>query len=155
MTGVAAEQVGTQQQDPDAAAGAVNRRQGIGVLADAPLHARVIDADMRIFDGRHGLVELADQVALGRARVAPDEEAHHVGHVLARAAQPVLQRQKIRAHVLRCSRNEAQQLGQAPQHFHLRGTTGRGGRLLATQTLQQGDRTTRRTRHIEIADARQ
>ena len=51
----------------------------------------------------------AAQRARGAVGIAVDQEADHVGDVLLRAREPVLQRQEIGAHVLRGARDEAQE----------------------------------------------
>ena len=74
--------------------------------------ARVVDADIGIFDRRRRL-ERAAQRAARRRRRSGRPEAHHVGDVLVGAGQPVLQRQEIGAHVLRGAGDEAQELAAA------------------------------------------
>ncbi len=98
----------------------------------------------------------APQCAARAGGATVDHMADEIQHVLFGAAQPVLHRHEIGAHVLRGARDEAQQLRQATQHFHLRRAT-RGFLLAvaATQALQQRERAAGGLVHIEVAEAGQ
>ena len=114
MAGVAGEHVGAHDQQADRRlarppAGAAVCR---ALSRDAAGHARMIDADLGIFDGRRRFSAPRKRAARA-VGVAVDEKPDHVGHVLFRAGEPILQRQEIGAHVLRRARNEAQQLREA------------------------------------------
>ena len=59
--------------------------------------------------------------------VAVDQHPDHVGDIVRRTGQPVLQRQEVGPHVLGGAGDEAQDLGQPAQHLHL---LGAGTRVL-------------------------
>ncbi len=89
------------------------------------------------------------------AGVALDEQPDHVGDVLVGSRQPILQREKIDAHVLRRAGHEAQELGQLAQHRHLALAARLLARAAAPEPLQPGDGTQRLRAHVEFADARE
>ena len=110
----------------------------------------MIDAHLGVLNRccRFGRAAQGFAVAVG---VPVNQKLHHVGDVLLRAAQPILHGQKVRAHVLRGARNEAQHLRNAAQHFHLRGTTGAGLFLgAAAQFFQQRHRPAGGFAHVEL-----
>ena len=78
----------------------------------------MIDTDFRVLDRQQGR-RLAAQALARAIRIGIHQELHHAGDILFRARQPVLQREEVITYVLGSARNEAQQLGQAAQHFHL------------------------------------
>ena len=149
------QQIRAQHEQADCAAnGTRGCGQQICPLAQAALHARVVDADIRIVDGRlriHGVA----QIAPCAVRVAPDQQTHHVREIGFRASEPVLQHQEISAHVLCRAGDEAQQLGQLAQHLHLPFARGLAGLALAAQALQPRDSAKRLFAHVEFADARE
>ncbi len=114
----------------------------------------MIDTDVGIFDGSgdfRGGLERRTRTGC----VAADQEAHHVDDVVFRTRQPVLQREEVRAHVLCGAGDEAQQLRNPPQHFHLVGA-GRAAVLLpAAQALEQRERPALRAIHGESAETRE
>ena len=126
----------------------------VDAFADASHHPGVVDADFGIVGRRWRSQNAAQRTALA-VRVTVDEKAHHIGHVFLGTGQPILQRQKIRAHILRGSRNEAQQLGQPAQHLHLAGPGAGGFSLAAAQSFEQRHRAARRRAHVETAHAGQ
>ncbi len=141
MRAVAGEQVGAQHDEPDPALRVAARRQAARVLGHAVGQARMVDAGLRVFERRADR-EDALQRGARPGGVAVDEIAHHVGDVLVGAGEEVLQRQEIGAQVLRRAGDEAQQLGQPPQHRHLprAGGCALAGALLAAQLLEEGQR---------------
>ena len=80
---------------------------------------------------------------------------HHVAdevhHVLVRSAQPILQRHEIGPHILSGARDEPKHLRNAPQHFHLCGTSRGGLFFVAAQLFEQGHRPTGRLAHVEVS----
>ena len=157
MRGIAGQRIRAQQQQADGAAAAGLRQRGRRI-SDAGLELRVVDADLRIL-GRQLRLERAAQRLARTARIAVDEEAHHVREVVLGAGQPVLQRQEIGAHVLRRARNEAQDLRQAAQHLHLldAGRRGLAFLRLRLQALEQRHRAAGLPLavHVEAADSRE
>ncbi len=153
MAGVARQNIGAHHQQAHGRLDRpIMRRQLVQRLGDAAGHAGVIDADFGVF-GRRQSLHRAAQPPSRPVRVAIDQRAHEVGHVLFGAGQPILQRQEIGAHVLRGAGNEAQQLGDAAQHRHLVGAGRRGFFLRAAQLLEQSHRAARRRAHVELAHA--
>ena len=104
MAGVPGQQVRAHQQQADRSARA-GGGQRFRRLGNAVHHPRVIDADLGILRRRLD-PERTAQYAAGPGGVAVDQEPDHVGDVFLRSAQPVLEREEIRAHVLRGSWNE-------------------------------------------------
>ncbi len=159
---VAGEQVRAHDEHADRAALAArgHARQRGDAVGEAPVDARVVDADLGVLDRKLGLGE-AMQRSSRPARVAVDEVVHEVRHVLLGAREPVLQGEEIGAHVLCRAGNEAQQLRHATQHRHLTraGTRRRRAVLaaagLAAQLLQHGHQRARGRRHVEPAHARE
>ena len=130
--------------------GAVGQgRQLINRLRQSAWHARVVDTQLWIFH-RIGWPAAASQDPTRTIRIAIDQRSDHVADVFFRAAQPVLERHEIGAHILGCSGDEAQQLRNAPQHLHLRCAAG-GSLVLvvATQLLEQRHRARGRLAHVE------
>jgi hypothetical protein len=155
---VAGQQVRAQQQQADPPLGqalARQPRQLVGTLADAPGHPRVVHADLGVLDGG-GRLRATAQTAARAVGIAVDQEADHVVDVLLGAAQPVLQRQEVGAHVLRGARDEAQQLRDPAQHLHLL-RAARGARLAAgtAQPAQQRHRAAGGAVHRESAETRE
>ncbi len=149
MVGIAGQHVGAQQQHAHRAALAVAGHQR-RILDDATGHARMVDADIGVFD-RCGCLQLAAQGLARAGGVAVHQQADHVGDVLFRARQPVLQRQEIGAHILRRAGDEAQQLRQLPQQPHLPlPARALGG--LAAQPLEEAERAAGLGGHAEPAE---
>ena len=134
MRRIAGEQVGAHHQQADGASRAVGG-QGLGALADLAGQARMVHADVGVLDGRLGLDHLA-QVAARTVGVALHQQANHVAEIFAAAAEPVLQREEVGAHVLRGTGDEAQDARQTPQHRHLLGAAALGTVLLGLEPLQ-------------------
>ena len=172
---VAAQQVGAQQQQAHRALGAgaarcgvllgarwaaacsQGRGQGGQLFGQSSGHAGVVHAHFGVVHRcRH--LGLAAQAAARAVGVAVNHKAHHVQHVLVGAAEPVLHGQEVGAHVLRRARDEAQHLGQPPQHLHLR-SAARGGlalaAALAAQLLQQRHGPAGGLAHVEGARLRE
>ena len=155
VTSVARQHIGAHEQQAHSRLGAaLGRRQLARVLGDDAIHARMIDADLGIFDGRLDF-HLAAQMAARTIGVAIHQIENQIDHVLFRARQPILHGEEIGAHILRRAGDEAQDLRQAPQHLHLIGA-GAGGLFLgAAQLLQQAHGGVGGRAHVELADARQ
>ena len=117
-------------------------------------HARVIDAHLGIVDRRRHLGQTT-QVPARAVGAAVDHMAHQIEHVLVGAAEPVLQRHEIGAHILRGARHKAQHLRNAAQHLHLRGAAGGGLALVAAQLLEQRHRPAGRLAHVEVTEPRE
>ncbi len=151
MRGVAGQQVGPQKQHANRTAGAPGG-QLLHAGDDAAWRARVVEPDIGVFHRRFDLCQRQRR----RLAVALDQHAQQVGEVFFRAGQPVLQRQEIRAHVLRGAWDEAHQLGQPLQHAHLRLTAARLGATLAgrlaAQLLQHRQRARGLLRHVETPE---
>ena len=161
VVGIAGQQVRPHQQQADAAALAGGGHAGqVGELGGhAGRHARVVDAELGVFNRRLRLDDAAQHLARA-VGIAVDQELHHVRDVRFRARQPVLQGQEIGAHVLRGARDEAQDLRQPAQHLHLLRTGGGFdarfvalGFGLATQALEHRHRPSGRRAHVELAHA--
>jgi hypothetical protein len=151
MRCIVCQQIGTHQQQTDRALRGTGRgRQEICPLADPALDARVVDADIGIFD-RRTYLECAPQPDPVAAGVAVHEIADQITHVFFRTGQPVLHCQEVSADVLRRARNEAQDLRQAAQHLHLVGAGCLRLVLGAAQFLQQRHGAGCGLRHIEAA----
>ncbi len=160
VRGIAGQQVRTHQQQADGAALAFAWQRS-GVFAHAFMPCGVIDADLGVLHRRLRF-DCAAQHGARPVGIALDQEAQQVGDVVFRTREPVLQHQEIGAHVLRGAGNEAQELRDAAQHRHLRGTAG--GRLGAAiefglagaaQALEQCHRAAGLAVHRELADAGQ
>ena len=121
VPGVAGDQVGPQQHQPDRAGrtDAQRARQLLQPLHHAARRARVIQPDLGILD-RGRRPRPAGEAAARAAGVAAHQHADQVRQVLVRPGQPVLQRQEVGPHVLRGAGDEAHQLRQPLQHLHLR-----------------------------------
>ena len=150
---IAGQQVGAQQQQSDRAI-AGRRGQTLQVVGKPGSQMRVVHAHFGICDGRRGALA-ALQSAAGSRRIAADEKAHHVEDVVLGTRQPVLQRQKVGAHILRRARDEAQELRNPPQHFHLIGARGAAVLFCAAQPAQQCERPALAAVHAEAAHAGQ
>ena len=89
--------------------------------------------------------------------VAVDQHADHVGDVVVRAGQPVLQRQEVGAHVLRGAGDEAQDLAAAgaASSSAARRRARRRASCAAAQPLQQRQRAAAAAVHAEPAHAGQ
>ena len=148
---VSGQNIGAQDHQPYRAVPSVMGRQGLWRLGHAAghllPHARVIDADLGVFDrGRrlHGTAQ-GPPLAIG---ITVHQIADHRDHVLGRAGEPVLQRQEIGADVLGRARDEGEDPGQAAQHGHLLFTgDATGGLGVAAQLLEHGQRTLGRAVH--------
>ena len=154
MAGIAGQQIRAQQQHADRAAFVRDFWEPVDRVGDAALHARVIHADIGIFDRCRRLGDAAKGSARP-VRIAVDQQTDHIDDVLLGARQPVLQRQEIGAHVLRGAGNETKQLRQLPQHLHLTLAAGACALAVAAQLLQPGDGAERLAAHVELADPRQ
>lgn len=114
MIGVAGEQVGAHQQQADGAALAAGRDQRqVGRVRRQPPrhHLRVVDADLRVVD-RGGRLGQATECAARSVGVAVDQKVHHRRQVGLRTGEPILQGQKVGAHILCGAGHEAQDLRQ-------------------------------------------
>ncbi len=156
MPGIPGKHIGAQHEQADRAASAADGKR-FDAGGDAAFHARVIDADIRIFRRRLRLQRSAQRPALAIG-VAVDKRADHMGDVFLGARQPILEREEIGAYVLRGAGNISQDLRQTAQHRHLLGAAdahiGAGFRLRA-QALQEGKRAFPRAVHEEAAHPRQ
>ena len=175
MPGVSGEHVGAHHQQPDGAPHLALRsrqifdpgrdpaRGGLRGPGGPPARgrrgrlrargARVVEAHLGILEGRRRL----DPPAQGAARtvgVAVDQEADHVHDVAVGARQPVLHGQEVGAHVLRGSRDEAQDLGDAAQHRHLLRARGRVP-AAAAELLEARQQALLAAVHLEAAHARE
>ena len=153
VPGVVGQQIRAQHQHPDRSRGAwAGWGWQLGNLfGQAPRHARVVHADLRVIDRGGDL----HQAAQGTARTigpAVDDMPQQVEHVLVGSAQPVLKRHEISAHVLSGARNESQHLRNAPQHLHLRRTARSGLLLVSAQLLEQRHRPAGGLGHVEVAE---
>ena len=152
---IARQDIRTHHEDADGAVPAVGGKccDRVGDLAGK---ARMIHADIRIFD-RCGRGESCAQRLARPIGVAADEKADHVADINIGTGEPVLKRQEVGAHVLRCSGNETQQLRETLQHRHLLGALAHWllRILFPAQFLQKAERAFRRTIHCEFADTRQ
>ena len=136
MAGIAAEQIGAQHQQPDRAGRLLRCRQSCRIFGQPLLQVGMIDTHFGIFTGWLGSHLAKQRRAVARG-IAVDQRAHHVDDIVVRSGQPVLHGQEILPDILRRTGNEAENLGQPPQHLHLAGT-GTGARLLrAAQLLEQ------------------
>ena len=142
MRGVAGERVGAHHEDADPAPrghGTLGTlRQARGVLGDAWRHARVIDADIRVFDG----IGCLERPAIDLARpvgVAIDEARDEGAEVLLRPRQPELQHEEVDPQILRRAGDEAQDARQLAQHRHLARARARrpAARRFRAQFLQE------------------
>ncbi len=152
VAGVAGEQVGAQDDEPDA--GAAAGRQARGGLGDPLRQPRVVEADIGIVDRRRR-GDLAAQALARAVGIAVDEQADHVLDVVVGSGEPVLQHEEIGAQVLGRAGDEAQDLRQAPQHPHLAGARSAAGARLAAQALQEGQRAARLLAETVAAKARE
>ena len=152
VTGVAGQQVRAQHQHADRALGSGRERDILDLFAVPALHPRVIDAHLRVGDRQRHRHRGLEHGARTR-RITADQVTHHVAEIVLRAGEPVLQRQKIGAHVLGGARNEAQHLRQAAQHFHLLRTRRGVLRLGGPQALEQRHRAALGAVHAELAEA--
>ena len=109
--GVAGQQVGAHQQQTDRAGGS-DAGQPFGALGEPPGQARVVDADLGVVDRQRHLGPAA-QRRPRPVRIAIDQQPDHVGDVLLRARQPILQGQEVGADVLGRARDETQDPRQA------------------------------------------
>ena len=160
MAGVVGQQIGAQNQNTHGTHWRSTPRrwqwQLLGALRKTPCHTGVVHADFRVIHRRLHHHAVAQRFAR-TGSAACHGMAQHVQHVFVRSAQPVLKRQKVRAHILRSSRHKAQQLRQAAQHLHL-GRTGWRGFLFgvaAAQFFQQGHGAAGRLAHVEVAQTRE
>ena len=121
MLGVVGNQVGAQHQHADPSFGGFgfdHMGQVAHVGVQAVFHARVVGAHLGVL---HRFAHLHHAAAQGVFCIAIDQHQHHVVDVLLRAAQPVLQAQKVKAQILGRAGYKAQDLRQAAQHLHLFG----------------------------------
>ena len=160
MAGIAGQHIGAHQQHAHRSACAARiGRQLIEPFDHPAVRARMVQADIRIVLRRHD----RPCAAQGPARtvgVAIHQHAQQIGDVVLGAGQPVLQRQEIGTHILRRSRNEAQQRRKPAQHLHLTlpGRSVLRAALfarLAAQALQHRQRAGGFAGHAEFADPRQ
>ena len=155
MIGIAREHVGAHHQQPDGAVAAVGLRQAAGILAHALLHTRMVDAYLGVLRRQRRLHPVA-QAPARSAGITADQKAHHVGHVVVRTGQPVLQREEVGPDVLGGAGDETQDLGQPAQHRHLARAGGAAATfgLLRFQLLQERERSLLATVHAEVAKLR-
>ena len=157
MRGVVGEHIGAHHQKTD--------RAGLALATGGPLidgkivghpvfQLRMIKPDIGI-DRRIGGLDDGAQHFARTLGVARDQEPDQVGDVVVGPGQHVLHGQEIGAHILRLAGNEAQQLGDLPQHLHLARTRRTGLRLLAAQALQEPEHAAGRVGHVELAQLRQ
>ena len=123
----------------------------------------MVDTDFGVLDG--GIDLEAAQGFAGAVGVAVHQVTDHVGHIVFRAGQPVLHGDKVGAHVLRGTGDEAQNFRQLAQHLHLlvagrsflfaglRSHVGIG--RLAAQALEELHRAAAGAGHVELAHARE
>jgi hypothetical protein len=113
----------------------------------------VIDTKLGIFGRRLGF-QRATQATTRAVGIAIHQKTHHVDDVLFRASQPILQSQKIGAHILGRTGNKAQDFRHTPQHFHLP-LARCGARIaFATQFFQHRHGPGGLFAHVEAADSR-
>ena len=110
MRGVSAQQVGAQHQQADPALRALDLRQSRELFGQRSFCARVVDPDFGIVLRRLGRRMAPPRFALASG-VAVDQRARHRDHIVVRSGEPVLQGEKIGAHVLRGAGDEFQDLG--------------------------------------------
>ena len=110
----------------------------------------MVDADIGIFDGGGGF----DRLPVLPFGIARHQHADHLFDIIVRPAQPVLHRQEPIAQILAFARDQAEDLGQAAQGFHLAfaGFAGLGSRF---QPLEQTHQPAGGLGHIQIAHFRQ
>ena len=82
--------------------------------------------------------------------IAANQKAHHLLDIVVRATQPILHRQKPRAHVLGFARNPAQDFRDAAQHRHLLLAAVRAGFGAGFQLFQKRHRRRGGLGHIQI-----
>ena len=152
MRRVSRQHIGSHHQDADRAIGAAGAGQFVQCFGDPGLGLGVIEPDIGIMQRRPCAQTSAERLARPLA-VALHQQPDHVGQVLFRAGQPVLQGEEIGAYVLRGAGNEAQQFRQLPQHLHLPGAARLRGFAAAAQALQHGDHAIGLPRHVEAANA--
>ena len=110
----------------------------------------MVEPRIGIIHGRLILQAVPDRGVLITC-VAVNQERHHSRQIGLGPRQPILQRQKVRAHVLCRAGDKPQQAGQAPQHRHLLRTGGAACLVTAaTKTLQQRHRAGRFFVHTEF-----
>ena len=156
MTRVVRQDVGAQDQHAHHAPGRhAGRRQRLHGLDDPVRALGMIQGDFRVLPGGLGLDPAAQGLALP-VGVAAHEEADHGRAVVLRPRQPVLHGQEIGPQVLGGARDEAEDLGQPPQHGHL-ACAGAGPAAglgaVAPQALQQRDRPLVGAVHLQAAKA--
>ena len=138
MGGVPRQDIGAHQEQAHRALGALGAGGNPShVVGDTVGHTRVVNPDVGVLH-RCGHLEGAAQCPARSVGIAVHQEADHIGDVLLGPREPVLQGEEIGAHVLGGARDEAQELGDAPQHRHLLGASA--AFLLffvAAQTLKQ------------------
>ena len=130
MFGVPRQHIGTQQQKPDCPVCAITR-QGGEIFTNPALHARMIKPGFWIFDRRR---DRKFWLAFG---ITLHQQRDHIREIIRRSRKPILQCQEIGPQILCGARDEAQQLRQFAQHFHLPLAAGAATFLLAAQPLQQ------------------
>ena len=133
MGAVIRQNIGPQHQQPHGGAGARRARQVGQPRGDPSGQPRMIQAHIRVIDGCLGR-GLGPAAARGIAR---HQKAQHLFDIVVRPAQPVLHRQKPGPQVLRLAGQEAQDLRQAAQHFHLLFARGRRWPLRPAQAFEQ------------------
>ena len=115
MRGIGGKDVGPQHQQTDRRGCPLRTRQVRGVGRDSALQRRMVQPHIRVID--RGRSNRTLPAMLGR--ITTDKEPDHRLKIVIRRAKPVLHRQEPGAHVLRLSRDPAQNLRQPPQHSHL------------------------------------
>ena len=153
VTGIARRHIGAHHQQTDGRLMGRRFRQRVEPLGHLRGKARMVEPRLGILFRRRR-VQCAPEMGARAGGVAVHQEAHGIRDVLFRTRQPVLHRDEVGAHVLRDTRNIAQDLRQTAQRLHL---LLAGARLVAgaAQALHQRDGSARRLRHVEPAHARQ
>ncbi len=96
----------------------------------------MINADVRILD-RLGNLHRSLERSARAGGITVDEEANEIRNVFVRSRKPVLQRQEVRADILRSAGNELQKPRNPAQHLHLVGARDPGLFRAATQFLEE------------------